>query len=64
MSASAFSAMASENGEAAREIYASMACTMASMPQAAAMPMGAVVRKSGSRMAAFGMSFASKTVSL
>ena len=50
----AFSAIASENGEAFVERYASIAWISASTPQAAAMEAGAVMISSGSRTAYFG----------
>ena len=56
MSSIAFSAMASENGEAAVEIYASSAWINASIPQAAATLAGAVVIRSASRIAYAGSS--------
>ena len=51
---SAFSANISENGDAASEIYASSACTMASMPHAAAVLCGTVLISSGSKIAYVG----------
>ena len=47
----AFSAIASENGDAAVEMYASSAWINASIPHAAATLDGAVVRSSASRIA-------------
>ena len=54
ISASAFSASASENGEAAVDTYASSAWINASIPQAAATLAGAVVMSSASSIAYFG----------
>ena len=54
ISAIAFSASASENGEAAVDTYASSAWINASIPQAAATLAGAVVMSSASRIAYFG----------
>ncbi len=54
ISAIAFSASASENGDAAVDTYASSAWINASIPQAAATLAGAVVMSSASSIAYFG----------